>query len=179
MNVSEYLPDELRVTGNALINNQKWQKWQRWDVCGDGKDGKFLAAPAALFIPSSFIAIDDSSFFHKTSRVHVMNRTDLAYILCWHVDMYICRTLWRAEFVILATLFNAMGSVFMCFFSVEGGTVRVIGEHNEKDQVYRVTQKRGTAFSIYVWRLAKDNDLTWCWLVIKKVPVTFFGTPCM
>ena len=29
----------------------------------------------------------------------------------------------------------------MCVFSVEGGTVRIIGEHNEKDQVYRVTEK--------------------------------------
>ena len=38
----------------------------------------------------------------------------------------------------------------MCVFSVEGGTVRVIGEHNEKDQVYRVTQKRGTVFSTFV-----------------------------
>ena len=45
------------------LNNQKLQKWQRGDVCGDRKDGKFLAAPAALYISSSFIAIDDSSFF--------------------------------------------------------------------------------------------------------------------
>ena len=57
----------------------------------------------------------------------------------------------------------------MCFFSVEGGTVRVIGEHNEKDQVYRVTQKGGTVLSIYVRRLAMDNDLTWRRLIIKKV----------
>ena len=45
----------------------------------------------------------------------------------------------------------------MCVFSVEGGTVRVIGEHNEKDQVYRVTIKKKNSFQYFLVRTSKGK----------------------
>ena len=61
--------------------------------------------------------------------------SECGWILAWRVEGH--RHVWYLSFIhmIFVIYSPVIFHLFTCYLSVEGGTVRVVGEHNEKDKV--------------------------------------------